>query len=126
MRFLGMDGKAIDNASLETAYKSAHAVGVLRIADEGIFFRAGLKNYFLPYEGVRKCFRRVMNVPAKMCCGRGDFSVESIVFANEEKELAEVQLPGEKAAKLVFAELKEKMPDIDFSAPARDEAEAPA
>ena len=125
MRFWDVNGKTIDSgvAELSAEYKNAHAVGALRMADAGVFFRAGLKTFFIPYDSISKCFRRVMNVPAKMCCGRGNFSVESIVFADEERELAEVQLPGEKAAKAVFAELKERMPGIDFSAPARPENE---
>ncbi len=43
-----------------------------------------------------------MLVPAKMCCGRGDFAVEYLVICDSDRELAQIQLPGSHAAKVLM------------------------
>ena len=103
--------------SLSEEYASAHAVGVVRAGNEHLFFRVRLRTYFIRYDCIKRAFRRVTEVPAKMCCGEGNFAIENLVLCDSEKELAVIQLPGTKAARLLMEELKGKMPHADFSAP---------
>ena len=112
--------------TLQTEYKNAHVIGVMRIGTEDLFFKAGLRNYFIPFNAVKRCFRRIMSVPAKMCCGTGNFSVDSIVIGDADHELAEIQMPGTKAAKLAMEELKNVLPHADFSAPKKAAEETPS
>lgn len=107
---------------LTEAYKSARTIGVLRMAEEGLFFRAHFHTWFIPYTEIRRCFRRVQLVPAKLCCGKGDFAVENLVIEGEEGELAQIQLPGTRAAKAAMEELKARVPQASFSAPEKKEA----
>ena len=105
--------------ALTEEYRAAHAVGVFRVGADHLFFRAGLKYYAIPCAAVTRFFRRVQQVPAKMCCGKGNFQIESLVLCGRaadgsEAELAQIQLPGVKAAKLLMEELKEKLPDAEF------------
>ena len=81
-----------------------------------LFFRAGLKTYYIPYEAVRSCFRRVYQVPVKMCCGRGEIDYEHLIISDGEKEVADIPLPGTKAAQELIRLLKEKMPDAETMA----------
>jgi len=118
MKFYALTQAAPDPASLEAEYKAGHAIGVIRVGSSNFFFRAKRKVYFIPYADITRCFRRVMLVPARMCCGRGNLSVETLVICGaEEKELAQIQVPGDKAAKALLEELKQKMPDIPFVKP---------
>ena len=142
MHFLPVRGTLPDDVALTEAYKAGHAVGVLRVGSEHLFFRVGLKNYAVPYAEITRCFRRVMQVPARMCCGKGNFQVENLVICGRaedadetadvaaagaaaaietlpEVELAQIQLPGAKAAKLVLEELKVKLPHAAFGAPSK-------
>ena len=107
---------------LTEAYKSARTIGVLRMAEEGLFFRAHFRTWFIPYTEIRRCFRRVQLVPAKLCCGKGDFAVENLVIEGEEGELAQIQLLGTRAAKAAMEELKARVPQASFSAPEKKEA----
>ncbi|MBQ7678983.1 MAG: hypothetical protein IJT34_03945, partial [Butyrivibrio sp.] len=95
----------------------------LKIGEDHMFFRSRLKWYVVPYSGVDRCFRRVRNVPARLCCGRGSLDMESIVVSQNGRELAEIQMPGARAAVAAFEELKGKMPGAAFGRP---EAEAKA
>lgn len=102
---------------LASEYKVARQIGRVSLGELRLFFRAGLKTYFIPYRDVRRCFRRVELIPAKMCCGRGDFEVENLVVCGDTGELAQIQLPGTKAAKILMEELQRRIPEAEFGKP---------
>jgi len=118
MKFNSLTGHAGDSASLAVEYKNARPVGALRLGSENMFFRKTTKIFYIPYGDIRRCFRRVQLVPAKLCCGKGDFAVENLVICGEDGELAQVQLPGTHAAKVVLEDLKKIIPHAEFGKPA--------
>ena len=125
MRFypLAKDMPAEDR-DIEAEYEQSRRIGAVSLGESVLFFRARRKTYYIPYSEVTRCFRRVMLVPARLCCGRGDLSVESIVICGAEGcELAQIELPGERAAKALLEELKERIPNAEFGKPAEAEAE---
>ena len=117
MKFYSVTSKELDRSQLEPEYKAAHEIGVMRIGENHLFFRKMLKVYAIPNDQIKRCYRRVMMVPAKMCCGKGDLHVESIVIEDAERELAVIQMPGEKASKIAFEELKGRLTGAEFSCP---------
>ena len=119
MKFFQITAPA-EEAALQEDYQKAHKIGVLSIGDAFLFFRIRLRTYFIPFSDIRRCFRRVMLVPARMCCGRGDLEVENLVVCGDNGELAQIQLPGAKAGKAAIAELREKLPGIAFTKPEVD------
>lgn len=118
MTFYPLTDSTLDKEILEKDHRDARQIGVIRLGEECFFFRSKLKNYYIPYSGLKNCFRRVMGVPAKMCCGKGEFRVENLVISDGEKELAVIQLPGERAAQELIKALKEISPNTDFNVPA--------
>ena len=123
MKFYPVLESSLPEDSLKEEYQNAHAVGALRLGESNAFIRMRFKTYYIPYEKIDRCYRRVMLVPAKMCCANGELQVESIVFENEGKELAVVELPGQKAAKIAFSECQKKMPHAEFSCPKKEPQE---
>jgi len=126
MKFNPLTDAVLDADRLETEYKNSREIGVIRLSDSALFFRSGLKTYYVPYGGITRCFRRVMLVPARMCCGRGNLSVENLVVcggvrgedgSDHEAELAQIQLPGDKAARALMEELKARIPHAAFTKP---------
>ena len=101
-------------------------IGVISFADNCLFFKAGLKKFYVAYDDIKRCFRRVMDVNTKMCCGRGNLRVESIVLCDDEKELAVIQTPGERAAKEIMKEMEGRAKNAILSAPPKQEEELPA
>ncbi len=100
---------------LRMEYKAAKAIGVVRPGQSIFFFRQGLKVYYITYEEIAKCFRRVMIIPVG--AENGNMKLETLVIADGERELAQIQLPGAEAAKNLLEELKVKMPHADFECP---------
>lgn len=117
MRFHPASTTIAESAMLQNEYGAARQIGAVRIARTVLFFRAGLRIYYIPYEAVRCCFRRVYQVPVKMCCGQGEIEYEHLVISDGEKEIADIPLPGTKAAQELIGLLKEKMPEADFRSP---------
>lgn len=121
MRLYALSTKMSDMGILQKEYKSARQVGVVRIGESCLYIKRGWKVYYIPYADIRRCFRRVMLVPAKLCCGKGEIPVENLVICTSEGEAAQVQLPGTKAAKALMEALKEKLPEAEFTPPAQKE-----
>ena len=121
MKFISLNEKTVDDAVLEKEYKGARQIGAIRLGETCFIFKSQMKNYYIPYADIKQCFRRVMGVNLKMCCGKGEMQVENLVIGDSEKELAVIQLPGTRAAQELMKEMKERVPDCSFTAPKRDE-----
>lgn len=115
MNFYPLTAVTTDVHILKTEYQAAKEIGVIRLGENNLFFRKSLKIYYVPYADISRCFRRVMSVPAKLCCGKGDFEIENLVICVEDVEIAQIQLPGTRAAKALIDELKLLMPHAQFT-----------
>ena len=111
MRFEPLTASVRESASLKEEHDRARKIEKLRLGENHLFLRSGLKTYYIPYADIRRYFRRVMLVPAKLCCGKGDFEIENLVICGDAGELAQIQLPGAKAAKVVMEQMALLAPD---------------
>ena len=118
MRYYPMTGASVEDSQLDSEYKTAREIGKVRLGELRLYFRSGLKTYYIPYHDIHRLFRRVLAVPAKLCCGKGDFEIENLVICGpQDQELAQVQLPGKKAAQILMKELQERVPEAEFGRP---------
>ena len=121
MKFYPLDTAAaqVGEEELNSEYKTAREIGKVKMGELRLFVKSGLKTYYIPYHDIRRMFRRVLAVPAKLCCGKGDFEIENLVICGaDDKELAQIQLPGKKAAQILMEELKQRVPEAEFGRPA--------
>lgn len=125
MKFMPVRAAAVEEDVLRADYAAGREVGVIRAGREHLFFRKRSKVFYIPYGDIRRCFRRVQLVDFRACCGRGKLPVENLVVCGDEGELAQIQLPGEKAALVLMEELKRRCPpEVAFGKP-KAEAEEP-
>lgn len=117
MKFYPLVSAADDEGSLASEYNAAREIGKLRLGELRLYFRSGRKTYYIPYKDVRRCFRRVQLIPAKMCCGNGAFELENLVICGDGGELCQIQLPGTRAAKILMEELERLIPEAEFGRP---------
>ena len=126
MKFYPLDEAVVpvDEEELNKEYKTAREIGKVKMGELRLFVKSGLKTYYIPYHDIRRMFRRVLAVPAKLCCGKGDFEIEHLVVCGaDDKELAQIQLPGKKAAQILMEELKQRVPEAEFGRPAQETAQ---
>ena len=93
MKFHPVSQEIAESDVLAEEYAVARQIGTVRVGRSVLFFRAGLKTYYIPYDAVHRCFRRVYQVPIKMCCGRGEVDYEHLIISDGEKEVADIPLP---------------------------------
>ena len=100
-----------DKTVLDSDRAGAREIGSVQLGKLYFYFRVRTRLYYLPYTQITRCFRRVELVPAKMCCGKGDFEIENIVICGEnDEEIAQIQLPGAKAGKILLEEIARLAP----------------
>ncbi len=126
MRFYELSSVTVEKSILTNEYKNKNnrEIGIVKLGDTCLFFRKKLKVYYIPYTAIDRCFRRIMTVPAQLCCGKGNFEIENLVIHSEEKEVCQIQLPGTKAAKILMDELKVRVPNGNFTSPKKKEETA--
>lgn len=127
MRFVHLARRSASDALTVREYRAGRRVGALSLGARNLFFRKGFRLYCLPYGEISRYFRRVLAIPARIgCCTGGELRVEHIVLCTRdasgaEREAAQIQLPGERAAKIVMDELRRLAPDAAEGRPAQPE-----
>lgn len=111
MKFYPLKTSEENTEILQTEYKSAREIGKLRLGTGRLYFRSARKIYYIRYTEIYRYFRRVMLVPAKLCCGKGDFAIEHLVICDTDSELAQIQMPGSHAAKVLMEQMRRLAPD---------------
>ena len=117
MRFYALTSTAPPEADLRAEYRSARAIGAIRLGESRLFFRAGRNCRYLPYTDISRYYRRVMMIPARLCCGSGSLNVDYLVLEHNGTELVQVQLPGARAAQGILAALHILAPDAAAGKP---------
>ena len=111
MKFFSLSAAAKETEGLQEEYKAGREIGKIHLGETYFFFRSMRKVFYIPYTEIRRYFRRVMLVPAKLCCGKGEFQIEHLVICGDTGELAQIELPGTQAAKTLMECMRELAPD---------------
>lgn len=118
MKFYPLTSTEENTENLQAEYKTAQEIGKLRLGTKRLYFRSARKIFYIPYNEIHRYFRRVMLVPAKLCCGKGDFAIEHLVICDADHELAQIQFPDSRAAKVLMERLSGLAPDAIVGKPA--------
>ena len=107
-----------DRGNLTAEFRSGRRLGALSLGRRHLFFRKLFTVYYLPYGAIERYFRRVEAIPARIgCCCGGELQMESLVLWSGGKELAQISLPGERAAVAALDELSRRAPDAAVGVP---------
>lgn len=101
MRFENLTSTA-DTDLLNDEFRQAREIGKLGLGKNYLFFRDRFKVRYIPYADIRRYFRRIEEVPAKLCCGRGNFQMESLVVCCDAMDPIQIPLPDTRSAKIVM------------------------
>ena len=107
MKFLPLEKDlAGDAAALEQEYASAEDYTPAKLGPAHLFFKSGRKVYYIPYDAVTRCFRRVELVNTRVgCCSQG-IPMESVVICGQgEEELAQIRVATERLSKALLEAL---------------------
>lgn len=105
-----------ENASLDQEFAAGQQYGKVKLADQYIFWKQGLRWKYERLEDVKQAFRRVEAVNTKMCCGSVNFDIQKLVLILKDETEQEI-LIGEgtlREAEKLFELMKEGHPEIRF------------
>ena len=104
------------DAALDEEFASAPVYCKVRLGQNTIFWKAGLRWYRMPLAKVQRIFRRVEPVDTKMCCGSASFTIERLVLILTDGAEVEIYLGDdvETKAKALLQALQEAHPELQY------------
>ena len=113
MRFVSICQDSTDKSVLVSDYKSGILYKNICLGKSYFYFKSLFTKYYISYDDIKCAFKRVRVLPHK----NGSLQVDYLVLSDGEKELAEIQFAGRRAATEVFDELKHRCKNATFNCP---------
>ena len=117
MKFIPLEqtDENLEKSVLENEYSAGREITPVRFGTQHFFFKIGRKVYYISYEKITRCFRRVEIMDTRMGCCMTALDMENIVLCGaEEKEIAQIRLSGERVGKVVLEALQEACPNAEI------------
>lgn len=105
-------GQPVESAELSADFRAAEKCGPYRVGRRAFYYRAGLRQHCLPYEGVSRVFKRAMLCSSRTCGKVVHTDTFWLVFTSGADELAEAKTIDEKHADRALELLRERAPGI--------------
>lgn len=104
------------DAGLDGELAQAKQYGKVCPGQTVLFWKYGLRRYAMPYEKVRRIFRRVEPVYGKLCCGGRSFLIEWLVLVLKDGTQVQIHIGDDvkREAEALLAALKESHPGIAY------------
>lgn len=109
MKFNSFFGDEFKNDLLKAEFLSGEKLGVVCLGESHLFFRKGLKNFFISYEKLSGVFRRVYMIPR----GKMQIAIENLVVCSGDNEIFSLSMAGKESAVILLNKIKEKAPHIE-------------
>ena len=105
-----------NDPALDAAFSAAPAYGKVRPGSTGIFWKSGLRWYFIPTGSIRRIFRRVEPVYGKLCCGGRSFIIEWLVLVLQDGAEVVIHIGDDvqKQAEALLLYLKDTHPELQY------------
>lgn len=106
------------DTALDTEYDDGTAYGKVKLGKDVIFWKVGLRWFYMPLNMVQRVFRRVEQVQGKLCCGMASFDVEKLVLVTDGEEL-ELYIGDnlKTQAQNLMAALQAAHPELQYGKP---------
>jgi hypothetical protein len=75
-----------ENPALDAQFASATVYEKIHVGETALFWKSGLRWYWVPLEKARRIFRRVEPVHGRLCCGGQSFIIEWLVLELSDGE----------------------------------------
>ncbi len=121
MQLISLTDHELEKNTLTNDYKNSRTIGKIKLGQNALLFKSNFKIYYIPYDDITCYFRRIFQVPTKVCCAPVSLDVENLVVCDQTGEIAQIQLPGKKAAEILMQELKKIIPNASVGKPKQNE-----
>ncbi|MDO5344562.1 MAG: hypothetical protein Q4E91_02325 [Lachnospiraceae bacterium] len=113
------------NAGMDQEFGQGAPYGKVKIGQEHIFWKKGLRWYQVEVSRIRRAYRRVEAVDTKMCCGNANFDIQKLILVLDDDTRLELLIgdgmPREGEA--LYQEMKNRYPQLQYGKPQEAAAE---
>lgn len=95
-------------------YKNSTRYAKLSLGKSFLFIKNFFSVYYINYNEIDNYFRRVALIPTVGFKGKKQLPVEYLVIRNNGNEIAQIQLPGKKAAVEICEKMQNLAPNSHF------------
>ena len=117
MKFECYTTTKLDENVCKEDFAAADGMNSIYFGNQAVYLKKLMKIVYIPYADIDRIFRRVLQVPVKMCCGKGDLEVQYLVLMKEDQQILELQVPSKSGAVMLFEEAKRRAPQLQFNRP---------
>ena len=75
-----------EDAALDAEFAAASVYEKIRVGENVLFWKSGLRWYVVSLEGIQRIFRRVEPVRGRLCCGGQSYIIEWLVLVLSDGE----------------------------------------
>lgn len=83
----------------------------IRLEEQSLSYKKGLKWYTLPYEDIMNAYLRVEEVNGRICCGVASFDMHFLMLKTTSGELIKIECSSRDIVKQMLDELTQKNND---------------
>lgn len=84
----------------------------IKLLEQEVEYKKGLKWYKLPYSDIKQAYLRVEEVNGKLCCGVANFDMFFLVIKTKEEKQIKLEASSKEIVKEMLEFLQEKNPEI--------------
>lgn len=105
--------------ALDIEFAGAVPYGKIKLSKNVIFWKVTLRWFGVPFTDIRRVYRRVEEVNAKMCCGRASFDIQKLMLVLKDGSTLELLIGDNDRyqAQNLFQAIKEAHPDLQYGKP---------
>ena len=85
----------------------------IKLLEQEVEYKKGLKWYKLPYSDIKQAYLRVEEVNGKLCCGVANFDMFFLVIKTKEEKLLKIEASSKEIVKEMLELLQKKNPEIE-------------
>lgn len=107
--------KGIDPV-LDQEFAGASAYSKVKLGQNILFWRSGLRWYRMPLDQVQRIFRRVEQVVGRLCCGGQNFVIERLVLVLNDGSEVVIHIGDDvqTSAEALLQALKDAHPELQY------------
>ena len=107
--------KGVD-AVLDADFDMAQEFSKVRVGQQAIFWKNGLRRYAISVEEVQRVYRQLEPVIRRMCCGGKSYYIERLVMILKNGDELVIHIGDDvpKDAEALYAAMKQLHPDLQY------------
>ena len=100
----------------DEAFNKSVAYSNVRLSDDYIFWKSGLRRCVVAISEVERVYRRVEEARSKVCCGNANFDTEKLMVVLKNGSVLEMRIGDgtQKEAVALFDALKTAHPELKY------------